>query len=257
MHSLRLALLGTSALLMLPDGLGAGGGPDPAMTLLDAINSLDPDVDANWTEGGLPDVDVIERLTGNKWISRGDIEGVPITRSAAAERKAAGAVIVQSPISGAPVVVIPADGDTLPPDQLPGAVPAPDGQAASGGAPQEPAIPPDQPPADNDHVAPGATPFPEPAPTVPQKIGRHRIVELSLSDDTPLDGNTTATGLVVKVLDDGALNVWAFPVAGGAIQFFTGVRNKVEVEAMPESTPAEVADKNTALVCTWDWPTRT
>jgi hypothetical protein len=261
-----LALAGLSSLLastdilrVMPDA-GGSGGSDPAsappgfLTLEAAVNSLDPAVDSNWTADGLPDVDVIESLTGNIWVSRGDINGFPIDRKSAALAKATGTVLVptapdptpvdqQADPNAPPVAPSTGTGDvTTPPTD-------PVNQVPADGATDTPVVAPDAPPAATSDPIPATPPTSTPSQ---QTIGRHRIVDLEFPDDTPLDGNTFATGLVVKVNPDGSVNAWAFPADGGALQFYTGVRNKAEVAAMPDGD-----DKNAASACTWSFQTRT
>lgn len=230
--ALAAALLGSTAILrMMPDAAGGDGGapaaaPDPAfLSTVDALNKLDPDNDAHWTADGLPDVDVMEALTGNIWLSRGDINGFPIDRATAKASKDAAVPLVPPVPDPAP-----ADAPAVPPDPTPPVAASP---------------PPDAVPADPAPVDPPAPETP-PATSPSQKIGRRRIVDLYFSEGHPY---AESIGLVVKVADDGALNVYAFAPDGGAPGFFTGVRNRADVAAMPDGP-----DKNAAQSTTWDWP---
>lgn len=59
-----------------PDGngrTGGGAGDDAKLSLPDAIASLDDKNDAHWTQGGLPDLDVLKGLTGNADLKRADV----------------------------------------------------------------------------------------------------------------------------------------------------------------------------------------
>ena len=49
------------------------------MTIEDALLQLDPNDDSHWTTDGLPKVDIIAELTGNKDVSRADITAVDAT----------------------------------------------------------------------------------------------------------------------------------------------------------------------------------
>lgn len=116
---------------------------------------------------------------------------------------------------------------------------------------QEPA-----PPVDNAHVADGAQKFTSTEVEMNKaapKISAGRFVTLSLDEnsDATVDGEKTCVGLVTKLLDDGSVNVRAFAGNGGSDVNFTGVRNKTEVDAMPDG-----ADKNAARAAVWDWPAR-
>lgn len=81
--------------LPAPDG-GAKTSPaapestneDTAVTLEDAIKSLDPEDDAHWTKSGLPDLNVLKEKTGEA-VRRNDVEDVApdFTREVARENK--------------------------------------------------------------------------------------------------------------------------------------------------------------------------
>lgn len=260
--ALSAAIIASAAYFSPPDAGSGAGVPAAAvpMTLVDAINSLDPELDSNWTADGLPDVDVIEALTGNIWVSRGDINGIPVNRDAARARVAANQAVVEVTPPATPAVPSPAPVAVVV-DASTGA-PVVDAGAAT---PPDPSVPPVDPvaavpPAGNQSSPPPAAidpttappNSPPPAPAQPpQSITAGRIVALAFSSDAMFDSSTSGVGIVVKVADDGSANVKAFSPDGGADGFFTGVRNADDVAAMPDG-----ADKNAALACTWAFPPR-
>ena len=57
---------------------------------------------------------------------------------------------------------------------------------------------------------------------------------VTFPEDQRFDGETQAVAKVVKVLDDGSINVRAYAPNGGADQFITGVRHESTLDDLPE-----------------------
>lgn len=91
----------------------------------------------------------------------------------------------------------------------------------------------------------------EQPPKPPATVTPCRLVMLTFDAARPFDGEVHVPGLVLKVFEDGTINVKAFAPNGGADVTVTGVHHVDDALAMPEG-----ADRNAAMSCTWDWPPR-
>lgn len=70
----------------VPVGEQDGGFGGDLQTLEEALNSLDPEDEAHWTKGGLPNLKVLSELTGTT-VTRADIDAIipDFNRTVAAE----------------------------------------------------------------------------------------------------------------------------------------------------------------------------
>ncbi len=142
------------------------------MKLIDALRELDPFEDHSWTKDGQPAMAELERLMGDRKVTREEVEAI----TGGAKR----------PVPGAPV-----------PDFY-------------------------------------RQPIPSPG----------RIVMVTLPND-----NGTWPAIVVEVEADHAIGLHAFlPMQGGSV-FYTGVKHKHQLEALPDGD----AGRNVAY---WEWPKR-
>lgn len=266
MKTILAGLLASTAILrMMPDAADGGGGfsapTDRDRALADAVAKLDDANDDHWLADGRPRMEAVEAIFGDTTPTREEVDKIGRVRLTSGN--SAGAPSTDAGTGSE----LPAPASTEA-DPNPPAPPAdPDVVAAAGDgapdlpAPTEPVVP--TPPAPiNSNVAEGSTQFRAPTPGRIVKL----FVPISLvdSDEEPkadrrqekvqrggFDGDEEAVGIVVKVNGDGTLNVKGFAPNGGADHTFTGVRNKAEVDAMPDG-----ADKNAAITATWDWPPR-
>lgn len=84
-----------------------------------------------------------------------------------------------------------------------------------------------------------AGPSNEPAMPPGDQVTVGRPVLLHFTEGQKFDGERLASGVIVKVCDDGTINVKAFGGNGGADATFTGVMHKSEVDAKADDDAAK------------------
>jgi hypothetical protein len=193
--------------MAMPDASGGGGDTATSPpTLEQALATLDPDDDAAWTADGLPRMDVLEALIGDKSITREQVDAIGFTREKARQYRAEAA-------ANAPGAAGVTD-ETESTEGVPPAVPKPETETLKAG-----------------DVAEIYTPAPEIgdivdayAPPKDPATGAH---------DGGFDGEMMAAAIVVKVNDDGTVNLRVFAPNGGADISVTGVHHHSEYDTPP------------------------
>lgn len=213
---------------------GGSGGGAPAVTLEVALASLDPDTDEHWTADGLPRMDALESIMNDKSITREQVDALGFTRDKARQFRAEAGAAGESTASP--------DGG-----QAGNETGSSEASGAAGNENPTPA-------SGSENLgteAAGAGGDPEPdydyqsGANAPVQMGDMVVAYAPPKDpetgahDGGFDGEEMASAIVVKVNDDGSVNLKVLAPNGGADIFITGVRHRSEFDEPP-------------AVATWD-----
>ena len=195
-HYHRLGMIGLLSTVAFAAADNVSGSGAASMPLIDALRLLDFDNADHWNKDGSPSMDALQHLTGDKTITREDVD--KITNGA--------------------------KRPTGPADAIPDVFRAP---ATNEGKAKEPLT-------GTGTVSQGTGTGAAQGDLAPQVPSKGRIVTVFAGGGASFDGDAEAAAIVARVNDDGSLNVRVISPNGGADQFVTGLKTKAELDALPE-----------------------